>query len=112
MELSVVVTLYNEEENIQPLLKAINSALVKYPYEIILVDDGSTDRTVAQVKQHADHHVKLVVLNNNYGQTAAMASGIATATGDYIVTMDGDLQDDARVIPFVLEMGWGGSPGG
>ncbi|SHH35879.1 Glycosyltransferase involved in cell wall bisynthesis [Chryseolinea serpens] len=103
MELSVVVTLYNEEENIQPLLKAINSALVKYKYEVILVDDGSTDRTVAEVKQHADHRVKLVILNNNYGQTAAMASGIATATGDYIVTMDGDLQNDPTDIPFMLE---------
>src|SRR5690349_12935563 len=60
-------------------------------------------RTVAEVKQHADHRVKLVILNNNYGQTAAMASGIATATGDYIVTMDGDLQNDPTDIPFMLE---------
>lgn len=103
MELSIVITLFNEELNIRPLLESIRAALPAYSYEVILVDDGSTDQTVRQVKIHADHHVKLVVLNSNYGQTAAMASGIAEACGDYVVTMDGDLQNDPTDIPFMLE---------
>ncbi|MBL0744722.1 glycosyltransferase family 2 protein [Chryseolinea lacunae] len=103
MELSIVITLFNEEQNIRPLLEGLRVALRAYAYEVILVDDGSTDHTVKQVKLHADHRVKLVILNSNYGQTAAMASGIAEACGDYVVTMDGDLQNDPADIPFMLE---------
>lgn len=103
MDLSVVITLLNEEENIKPLLDQLYSALAGYRYEIILVDDGSTDATVRQVKLYAKPHVKLLVLNTNYGQTAAMAAGIQEASGRYIVTMDGDLQNDPSDIPFMLE---------
>lgn len=103
MDLSVVITLLNEEENIKPLLDQLYSALAGYRYEIILVDDGSTDATVKRVKLYAKPHVKLLVLNTNYGQTAAMAAGIQEASGRYIVTMDGDLQNDPSDIPFMLE---------
>jgi glycosyltransferase involved in cell wall biosynthesis len=103
MELSIVITVFNEQENIRPLLQQIAAALPGYEYEIIIVDDGSTDRTVAEVKQHADAHVKLVIFNANYGQTAAMAAGIQEACGEYIATMDGDLQNDPTDIPAMLE---------
>ena len=104
MELiSVVVTLFNEEANIAPLLTAIEVALTKHQYELVLVDDGSTDKTVENIQRFADARVQLVRLSRNYGQTAAMAAGIAAATGDFIVTMDGDLQNDPADIPSMLE---------
>lgn len=103
MELSIVITLYNEEDNIRPLLDQIRHVLDDYEYEIILIDDGSTDCTVQLIKMAANHRVRLVVLNSNYGQTAAMAAGISEARGTYIVTMDGDLQNDPSDIPLMLE---------
>ncbi|MCD9019272.1 glycosyltransferase family 2 protein [Parachryseolinea silvisoli] len=103
MELSIVITVFNEQENIRPLLQQLAAALPGYEYEVIIVDDGSTDRTVAEVKLHADAHVKLVIFNANYGQTAAMAAGIQEACGEYIATMDGDLQNDPTDIPAMLE---------
>lgn len=110
MKLSVVVTLLNEEDNVKPLLSNIGQALASFDYEVILVDDGSTDTTVHQIKALAGHHIRLISLNRNYGQTAAMAAGIDAASGDYIVTMDGDLQNDPNDIPIMLEMllagGW------
>ncbi len=102
MELSIVITLLNEEENIEPLFKSIHHALKDFQYELICVDDGSTDGTIKKIKSLADEHVKLVSLYRNYGQTAAMAAGIDHATGEYIVTMDGDLQNDPLDIPFLL----------
>ncbi len=103
MELSVVITVLNEIENIAPLLDNIRAALHGFDYEIILVDDGSTDGTPDKVKSVADERTKLVTLYRNYGQTAAMAAGIDHATGRYIVTMDGDLQNDPADIPAMLE---------
>ncbi len=101
--MSIVITLLNEEENIRSLLLEIDSALKDFDHEVILVDDGSTDRTVEQVKLLSKSNVRLIVLNTNYGQTAAMAAGIREATGLYVATMDGDLQNDPRDIPFMLE---------
>jgi glycosyltransferase involved in cell wall biosynthesis len=103
MELSLVITLLNEEDNIQPLLNKIRACLTGYAYEIILVDDGSTDGTVRKIKSLADSQTKLIQLNRNYGQTAAMAAGIDLATGDYIATMDGDMQNDPADIPAMLQ---------
>jgi len=111
MKLSLVITLYNEEDNVQPLLERIEEALSGYEYEVILVDDGSSDRTVFMVKKYAGEHVRLVIFNRNHGQTTAMAAGIHYAKGEYIVTMDGDLQNDPLDIPSMLEKieaeGWG-----
>ena len=101
--LSVVITVYNEEDNIQPLLKATYTALSGMDYEIILVEDGSTDRTVAEVKKYANTRTKLVIFNRNYGQTTALAAGIDQATGEYIATMDGDLQNDPTDLPGMLQ---------
>lgn len=101
--LSVVITVYNEEDNIQPLLKATYAALSGMKYEVILVEDGSTDRTVAEVKKYANTRTKLVIFNRNYGQTTALAAGIDQATGEYIATMDGDLQNDPTDLPGMLQ---------
>jgi glycosyltransferase involved in cell wall biosynthesis len=101
--LSVVITVYNEEDNIQPLLDATYAALAGMDYEVILVEDGSTDRTVAEVKKYANTRTKLVIFNRNYGQTTALAAGIDQATGQYIATMDGDLQNDPSDLPGMLQ---------
>lgn len=103
-ELSVVITVMNEEENIKPLLQAVHSALAGIDYEIILVDDGSTDRTKQQVLDHADDRVVLVELRKNYGQSTAMTAGIDYSRGRYIALLDGDLQNDPTDIPAMLEL--------
>ena len=102
MELSVVIPLFNEEKNVCLLLSRLHQALASYQYELILVDDGSTDQTIRQVHFYAKHRVRLVSLNYNQGQTYAMKTGIALADEDYIVTMDGDLQNDPSDIPRLL----------
>ena len=103
MKLSIVITLLNEEDNIKPLVVNVRKALKGFDYELILVDDGSTDTTVSEIKSQADEKIKLLVFYKNYGQTTAMSAGIEAATGDYIVTMDGDLQNDPTDIPVMLE---------
>lgn len=103
MELSLVVTVFNEEDNIQPLLKQIDTALTNYTYEIILVDDGSTDATLRRIEELRNPRVKLIVFTRNFGQTAAMAAGMQAAAGEYIVTLDGDLQNDPTDIPLMLK---------
>lgn len=103
MKISLVITLMNEEDNVEPLLKAIGEAMAGMDYEVVLVDDGSTDTTVERIRTYADHRVKLVVFQRNYGQTTAMQAGIDYATGEYIATLDGDLQNDPADIPMMLE---------
>ena len=103
MKLSIVVTVYNEEENILPLIENVREAMAGYSYELIFVDDGSTDRTISNIKSNSNENTRLIVLNKNYGQTAAMAAGIDKADGDYIVPIDGDLQNDPSDIPMMLD---------
>lgn len=103
LQLSLVVTVYNEEDNIKPLLDAIYTSLSGIEYELILVDDGSTDRTVAEAKQWSNDRTRVLIFNMNYGQTTALAAGIDYAKGEYIVTMDGDLQNDPSDIPMMLQ---------
>lgn len=102
MQISVVSTLLNEEDNVKPLLEKLEEALQGFEYEIILVDDGSTDRTVERIRQLASPRVKLLIFYRNYGQTTAMDAGIQAAQGDYVVTIDGDLQNDPKDIPVML----------
>jgi dolichol-phosphate mannosyltransferase len=102
--LSVVIALFNEEENIPLLLEQIVAALHEIDYELILVDDGSIDKSVATIRKHLQPHMKLIVLRKNYGQSAAMAAGIAAANGRYIATMDADLQNDPSDIMSMLDM--------
>ena len=101
--LSVVVALYNEEDNIEPLFAKLREALKGMDYELVMVDDGSKDKTIEKVKQNLGNDTKLVTLMKNYGQSAAMAAGIQAAEGEYIATMDGDLQNDPDDIPMMLK---------
>jgi glycosyltransferase involved in cell wall biosynthesis len=103
-ELSVVITVMNEEVNIKPLLEAVRSALSAIDYEIILVDDGSTDKTKQQILEHADDRTVLVELRKNYGQSTAMTAGIDHSQGLYVALLDGDLQNDPNDIPAMLEL--------
>ena len=102
-KLSLVIPVMNEEENIKPLLDKVYHDLEGIDYEVILVDDGSTDRTVEQIKAYANDRTKLIVFNRNYGQTTAMAAGIHEAEGELIATIDGDLQNDPADIPMMIE---------
>jgi glycosyltransferase involved in cell wall biosynthesis len=108
MTLSVVIPLYNEEENIQLLHERLRKALdpLNQEYEILFVDDGSTDRTLSLLEKIQADDKRLVVLSlrRNFGQTAAFAAGFDFARGDIVVTMDGDLQNDPTDIPKLLEM--------
>jgi glycosyltransferase involved in cell wall biosynthesis len=106
--LSIVVPLYNEAENVEPLLARLQETLQAYPHrwELILVDDGSSDETSARVnslRPDYGEHVHLIQLRRNYGQTAAMQAGIDAARGSVIVTMDGDLQNDPADIPRLVQ---------
>ncbi len=103
-ELSVVITVMNEEENIKPLLEAVRAALSGIDYEVILVDDGSADRTKQQVLEYADERTILVELRKNYGQSTAMTAGIDYSRGKYVALLDGDLQNDPTDIPAMLEL--------
>ena len=103
MKISVVVTVFNEEANIQPLVSQITEALKDFDYEIVYVDDGSRDNTIRNIKALKDPHIKLVELKKNYGQCPALKAGIDYATGDYIATMDGDLQNDPADIPMMVK---------
>ena len=101
--LSVVVPLYNEEGNVVELHHRIHEAVKKVgkPFEIIFIDDGSKDKTVELAR--ALHPLKLIEFRKNFGQTAAFDAGIKAATGEIIITLDGDLQNDPADIPLLLE---------
>jgi glycosyltransferase involved in cell wall biosynthesis len=102
--LSVVIPLKDERENVRPLCDRLREALRGLPYEVVFVDDGSTDGTFAELDEaaDADGRVKVVRLRRNFGQSAAMQAGFDAAAGDVIVTMDGDLQNDPADIPEML----------
>lgn len=107
MLLSVVIPLLNEEENIPYLYDELNEvmATIDGDYELIFIDDGSTDKSPLLLKEmhDKDDHVVVVNFRKNFGQTAAMAAGFDYAQGDVIVTMDADLQNDPHDIPLLLE---------
>jgi len=105
--ISVIVPIYNEIDNIQPAWSELSALMnsMQRPFEIIFVDDGSNDGSRQKLLDLAacEHFVRLVLLRRNFGQTAAMHAGIQNASFDYIVTMDGDLQNDPSSIPVMLE---------
>src|SRR5215213_10565065 len=103
-ELSIVIPVMNEEDNIPPLLEAVRNALTGFDYEIVLVDDGSTDATKKRIVENADERTILVELRKNYGQSTAMTAGIDHANAKYIAMIDGDLQNDPTDIPFMLDL--------
>lgn len=101
--LSVVVPVYNEEGNVTLLTESIDKGLAGYKYEIIYIDDCSTDHTRKEIKDLNHPKVVLVELRKNYGQSSAIAAGIDIAKGEYIITMDGDLQNDPSDLPAMLD---------
>jgi len=107
MEISIVVPIFNEEENIPPLHQEIVPALEggTWNFELILVDDGSLDGSFSVAERLAgeDSRVKVVRLRRNFGQTAALAAGFDVARGDVVIALDGDLQNDPADIPRLLE---------
>lgn len=105
MKVSVIVPCYNETDSVVPLADAVRLALTAYDYQLVLVDDGSTDSTAARIAEAsaADSRVTAVYLRTNYGQTAAISAGFEAATGDVLVPMDADLQNDPADIPRLLE---------
>jgi len=105
--ISVVVPLYNEEGNVAELQRQIEAALATRDYEIVLVDDASTDNTLANIP--GGERVRVIRFEKNSGQSAAMHAGIHNSRGDIIVTLDGDLQNDPADIPAMITMlnqGW------
>ena len=104
--ISVVVPVHDEEQSVEPLLDELADALAPLDttWEVIFVDDGSTDGTFARLTRLHDVHdnVRVVRLRRNFGKAAALAAGFAEATGEIVVTIDGDRQDDPEEIPRLL----------
>lgn len=106
-ELSLFLPVLDEEENLRPMHEKIKAALdaLGKSAEVIFVDDGSTDRSLAILKEiaDADPRVRVISLRRNYGQTAAMSAGIDAAKGDILIPMDADLQNDPADIKRLLD---------
>ena len=107
-ELSIVIPVHNESPNIKPLYEELTQVLGQYgrSYEVIIIDDGSTDDTFEQLSglQARDHRLRVIRFRRNFGQTAAFAAGFAHARGRLVVTSDGDLQNDPRDIPAMVTL--------
>src|SRR5688572_1088922 len=105
-QISVVIPVFNEADNVADLHRELTASLEGYgrPYEVIFVDDGSRDQTLARLVEieRADPRVRVLRLRRNFGQTAAFSAGFDHARGDVIVTSDGDLQNDPRDIPALV----------
>lgn len=101
-EISIVITVMNEEENIPPLINSIALAMQDLDYEVIFVDDGSVDQSRQVIKSLLTERIKLVELRKNYGQSTAMTAGIDHCNGRFIALLDGDLQNDPTDIPYML----------
>ena len=104
MKLSIVISVYNEEENVSLLTEQLTAALGDMDYEIIFVDDGSEDGTLRELKKLKNERLQIIELRKNYGQSLALMAGIDHARGEYIATMDGDLQNDPSDIPGMLRL--------
>lgn len=107
VELSLVVPVFNEEDSVGPLIERITQSMAEFAgsWELILIDDGSTDATLVNARTYLQQDgliLRIVELQRNFGQTAAMQAGIDAATGRLIATMDGDLQNDPKDIPAMV----------
>lgn len=106
--ISIIVPFYNEESNVLPLVERVNQALAHFDlqWELVLVDDGSSDQTLKRLHEAAvqfGDYIHVVELQRNFGQTAAMQAGIDQARGSLLVTLDGDLQNDPSDIPSMIK---------
>ena len=103
--ISVIIPVYNEENSIIELSNQLNDVLspLSKKYEIIFVDDGSTDKTVDKINEIKNENVKLIQFQRNFGKSMALSCGFSDSKGDIVVTMDGDLQDDPKEIPRFIE---------
>jgi glycosyltransferase involved in cell wall biosynthesis len=109
MKLSLVIPLLNEKESLSPLMEAIADALDKtaFDYEVIFVDDGSTDGSFDAIRSLCNEYtgkIRAVRFSRNYGKAAALSVGIERSAGDIVITMDADLQDDPAVIPDMVKL--------
>lgn len=104
-DISIVIPLYNEVDNIEPLCRAILGVMQDRSYEVIIVDDGSTDGSTEKLKEWCSLHTNFrsIHFKKNAGQTAAMDAGFKYASGEYVVTLDADMQNDPADIPKLLE---------
>ena len=100
---SIIITVLNEEENVKPLILAIRNAMIGFDFEIIFVDDGSTDLTLTNILENKSEDVVVVEFSKNFGQSLALMAGIHQAKGNLLVTLDGDLQNDPSDIPVLIE---------
>ncbi|QQS44363.1 glycosyltransferase family 2 protein [Candidatus Roizmanbacteria bacterium] len=105
MLLSIVIPVYNEKDNIAPLLERLVPIIEKFDFEILFVNDGSRDGTPEIIKEHAkkDKRIKLLSFNRNFGHQAALIAGYRFAKGDTVVSMDADMQDPPDIIPEMVE---------
>jgi glycosyltransferase involved in cell wall biosynthesis len=105
-KLSIIIAVYNEEDNIKPLIANINKVFINsgIEHEVIFVDDGSVDDTANVIRDNINRNITLIELKMNSGQTAAMKAGIDHADGDYIATLDGDLQNDPEDLLMMLDL--------
>ena len=103
--ISIVIPIYNEEANIDKLTESILAALSDIEYEVLFINDGSTDNSEKKIQEKikVNSHIKLINLRRNYGQTAAMQAGFDHSKGEIIVPMDGDLQNDPKDIPILID---------
>ncbi|HQP31636.1 MAG TPA: glycosyltransferase family 2 protein, partial [Deltaproteobacteria bacterium] len=100
-KISVVIPVYNEEKVLPRLFERLVPVMegLKRPYEVVLVDDGSTDQSLAILKSHAGEKIHVVELTRNYGQHAAVFAGFESSSGEIVITMDADLQNPPEEIP-------------
>ncbi|KMQ64602.1 family 2 glycosyl transferase [Chryseobacterium angstadtii] len=101
---SLVIPMYNEEGNAGLIIDRVRDTMNGFYYELILIDDHSKDRTVKEITEKNDPNVVLIQLKRNYGQSSAMMAGFDYASGDYIITLDGDLQNDPGDIPSMVDL--------
>jgi len=103
--ISIVIPIYNEEDNIDKLSESIMEAMLNINYEVLFINDGSTDNSAHTIEEITKIHAnfKLINLRRNYGQTAAMQAGFDNAQGEVVIPMDGDLQNDPKDIPKLIE---------
>jgi len=103
--ISIVIPIYNEEANIDKLTESILAALSDVKYEVLFINDGSTDNSEKEIQEKikVNSHIKLINLRRNYGQTAAMQAGFDHSKGEIIIPMDGDLQNDPKDIPMLID---------